>query len=495
MQPTVSFEPTVSPQPTSAPSISPVPTSIPSTYHPTWSPTSSPTSSPTPFPTGAPSASPYPTVTSAPTRRRAVIDVKFNAIMAYVNATEIDLPEACVRCAAARAALAQAFANALDVPTEWIVSIEARSMNFYHDIPRPARRRLMDMTPRPRPARRLADEAPVVDQAPAMPRPRPALGDEAPVVDQAPGAADAAPAMVPSVSQLADDLRARQLSHFDWHTQPPTYTPAPSFFPTPAPSQPPTNMFWPTRAPTFSPTILPNVTMVGAVATLVVADAEQSLNVTTTFIEQALIDLSTAVWSGAFLNDVRAQLVGTAAADIFEDAVILQNQTDTWNRERCADRCYDLTVTSDRPTTVPTTSAPSLAPTACGLTVAGLWWPCEVNGWPLMPWKLQTPVQALTIFVVALVLAYACFVMGKKLWVEYRDDATKIYRDGPYYRNVAKAFVRESALECASTPWYVRDAVVQWWKMIFQVTEMDVRPWPGRVASEKRVCVEGQLQG
>ena len=71
----------------------------------------------------------------------------------------------------------------------------------------------------------------------------------------------------------------------------------------------------------------------------------------------------------------------------------------------------------------------------------------------------------------------------------------KIYREGPYYRNVAKAFIRESVLECAATPWYLKDAIIQWWKMIFQVTEMDVRPWPGRVASEKRVCDEGQLQG
>ena len=66
--------------------------------------------------------------------------MKFNAIMAYVNATEINLPERCSRCAAARAALAQAFANALDVPVEWIVSIEARSMYFLHEFPRPETR-------------------------------------------------------------------------------------------------------------------------------------------------------------------------------------------------------------------------------------------------------------------------------------------------------------------------------------------------------------------
>ena len=404
--------------------------------------------------------------------------MKFNAIMAYVNATEINLPERCSRCAAARAALAQAFANALDVPVEWIVSIEARSMYFSHEFPRPTRR-LDEATPRPRPARRLlwGDE----------------LRVEAPVVE--PIAVATPPATAPSIATLADELRQRQLKHFDWHTAAPTYTPAPSPVPSPAPSKPPTHMFWPTRSPTRAPTVLPNVTMVGAVTTLTVADSGEAQNVTDAFVEQALIDLAKAVKSGQFLTDVQTALTGTTASDIFEDAVVLKNQTVDWNNERCAEQCYDMAVTTDKPTMSPTTGAPTQSPTACGLTYLGVWWPCEVDGWPVMPWKFQSFGEATGTIVGCLVFCVFCFVFGKKFWIEYRDDAKKIYREGPYYRNVAKAFIRESVLECAATPWYVRDAVVQWWKMIFQVTEMDVRPWPGRVASEKRVCDEGQLQG
>ena len=476
--PTVSLEPTVSPYPTPAPSTSPAPSPIPSTYHPTRYPTSVPTSRPSPLPSISPSASPYPTVTSAPTHRRAIIDVKFNAIMAYVNATEINLPERCSRCAAARAALAQAFANALDVPVEWIVSIEARSMYFSHEFPRPTRR-LDEATPRPRPARRLlwGDE----------------LRVEAPVVE--PIAVATPPATAPSVATLADELRQRQLYHFDWHTAAPTYTPAPSPVPSPAPSKPPTHMFWPTRSPTRAPTVLPNVTMVGAVTTLTVADSTEAQNVTDAFVEQALIDLAKAVKSGQFLTDVQTALTGTTASDIFEDAVILKNQTVDWNAERCAEQCYDMTVTTDKPTMSPTTGAPTQQPTECGLTYLGVWWPCEIDGWPVMPWKFQSFGEATGTIVGCIVFCVFCFVFGKKFWIEYRDDAKKIYREGPYYRNVAKAFIRESVLECAATPWYVKDAIIQWWKMIFQVTEMDVRPWPGRVASEKRVCDEGQLQG
>ena len=129
------------------------------------------------------------------------------------------------------------------------------------------------------------------------------------------------------------------------------------------------------------------------------------------------------------------------------------------------------------------------------MTYLGVWWPCEIDGWPVMPWKFQSFGEATGTIVGCIVFCVFCFVFGKKFWIEYRDDAKKIYREGPYYRNVAKAFIRESVLECAATPWYVKDAIIQWWKMIFQVTEMDVRPWPGRVASEKRVCDEGQLQG
>ena len=154
-----------------------------------------------------------------------------------------------------------------------------------------------------------------------------------------------------------------------------------------------------------------------------------------------------------------------------------------------------MTVTTDKPTMSPTTGAPTQQPTECGLTYLGVWWPCEIDGWPVMPWKFQSFGEATGTIVACLVFCVFCFVFGKKFWIEYRDDAKKIYREGPYYRNVAKAFIRESVLECAATPWYVKDAIIQWWKMIFQVTEMDVRPWPGRVASEKRVCDEGQLQG
>ena len=214
----------------------------------------------------------------------------------------------------ARAALAQAFANALDVPVEWIVSIEARSMYFSHEFPRPTRR-LDEATPRPRPARRLlwGDE----------------LRVEAPVVE--PIAVATPPATAPSVATLADELRQRQLNHFDWHTAAPTYTPAPSPVPSPAPSKPPTHMFWPTRSPTRAPTVLPNVTMVGAVTALTVADSTEAQNVTDAFVEQALIDLAKAVKSGQFLTDVQTALTGTTASDIFEDAVVLKNQTVDWN--------------------------------------------------------------------------------------------------------------------------------------------------------------------
>ena len=253
--------------------------------------------------------------------------------MAYVNATEINLPERCSRCAAARAALAQAFANALDVPVEWIVSIEARSMYFSHDFPRPARR-LDAATPQ----RRL-------------------LWGDAPVVE--PVAVATPPATAPSVATLADELRQRQLYHFDWHTAAPTYTPAPSPVPSPAPSKPPTHMFWPTRSPTRAPTVLPNVTMVGAVTTLTVAESTEAQNVTDAFVEQALIDLAKAVKSGQFLTDVQTALTGTTASDIFEDAVILKNQTVDWNNERCAEQCYDMAVTTDKPTMSPTTGAPT----------------------------------------------------------------------------------------------------------------------------------------
>ena len=102
---------------------------------------------------------------------------------------------------------------------------------------------------------------------------------EAPVVE--PIAVATPPATAPSVATLADELRQRQLKHFDWHTAAPTYTPAPSGVPSPAPSKPPTHMFWPTRSPTRAPTVLPNVTMVGAVTTLTVADSTEAQNVTT----------------------------------------------------------------------------------------------------------------------------------------------------------------------------------------------------------------------
>ena len=85
--------------------------------------------------------------------------------------------------------------------------------------------------------------------------------------------------------------------------------------------------------------------------------------------------------------------------------------------------------------------------------------------------------------------------VSSKCWKEYKHDAKKIYAEGPYYRRVAAAAVRETAVEAISTPGYVRDATKEWWKMIVQPNEIDARPWPGRVASERRVCEDGYLQG
>ena len=200
--------------------------------------------------------------------------------------------------------------------------------------------------------------------------------------------------------------------------------------------------------------------------------------------------------SGQFLTDVQTALTGTTASDIFEDAVILKTRPWTGTTERCAAPSLRYDRDDGQADDVADDGRADAAATECGLTYLGVWWPCEIDGWPVMPWKFQSFGEATGTIVGCVVFCVFCFVFGK-FWIEYRDDSEKICREGPYYRTWVKAFIRESVLECGdAVRRYVKDAIIQWWKMIFQVTEMDVRPWPGRVAfGEPWVCDEGQLRG
>ena len=269
----------------------------------------------------------------------------------------------------------------------------------------------------------------------------------------------------------------RILMHRPWHTPSPTFTPNPSTPPTPNPSAWPTTMWAPSRAPTQNPTDYPNATRLDfVVGPIVHQDQETGAAAADAFLTEAVSDLSRSLRKGTFATTLRGY--DANASLLFAGAVALANQTAD---VLAAEAGYSLTVTTSAPSATPTalpTKGPPPPPTQ--------WY--EDAGLCCQPHMI---LNSCLLFVCLCVFVW----LSKKCWKEYKHDVKKIYAEGPFYRRVGAAAVRDVAIEGVLLPGYVRDAAKEWWKMIVQPNEIDARPWPGRVASERRVCENGHLAG